>query len=120
MNWYLTVLKNYAEFNGRARRTEYWVFILFNTIFAFAATILDSFLFGSSFGGFGPVYIIYGLAVIIPSWAVYVRRLHDVGKSGWYILIILIPIIGIIWMLVLLSTGSQPGNNQYGENPHTK
>lgn len=67
--------------------------------------------------GYGPLYGIYLLAIILPSLAVAVRRLHDIGKSGWMILISLIPLIGGIWLLVLLVTDSNPGDNQYGPNP---
>lgn len=118
MNWYLKVLNQYADFNGRARRQEYWMFTLFNIIFAFSAIMLDN-LFGlsNSEEGFGPIYFIYGLAVLIPGLAVGVRRLHDIGKSGWMLLVSLIPIIGAIWLIVLLVTDSESGDNQYGPNP---
>ena len=112
MNWYLAVLKKYAEFNGRARRQEYWMFLLFNIIFGFAAGIVDSIL-----GTYLAVYSIYSLAMIIPGIAVSVRRLHDIGKSGWMLLIVLIPLIGAIWLLVLMATDSTPGENEYGKNP---
>jgi uncharacterized membrane protein YhaH (DUF805 family) len=118
MNWYLQVLKNYAVFNGRARRKEYWMFVLFNIIFSIVAIILDNIL-GTAMEGvsYGLFYALYGLAVLIPGLAVSVRRLHDVGKSGWMILIALIPIIGAIWLLVLMVTDSNPGENKYGHNP---
>jgi uncharacterized membrane protein YhaH (DUF805 family) len=118
MNWYLLVLKKYAEFNGRARRTEYWMFLLFHIIVAVAAMLVDN-LLGLTFGEipYGFIYMAYGLATIIPGLAVTVRRLHDIGKSGWMILVSLIPIIGGIWLLVLMVTDSQPGNNEYGPNP---
>ena len=118
MNWYLKVLKQYADFSGRARRKEYWMFVLFNMIFAIVAAILDNVLGIAMEGtGYGPLYGIYALAVLIPGLAVAVRRLHDVGKSGWMILIALIPLIGAIWLLVLLVTDSNLGENQYGQNP---
>jgi len=118
MNWYLKVLKQYADFSGRARRKEYWMFVLFNMIFAIVAAILDNVLGIAMEGtGYGPLYGIYALAVLIPGLAVAVRRLHDVGKSGWMILIALIPLVGAIWLLVLLVTDSNPGENQYGQNP---
>lgn len=118
MNWYLKVLKQYADFSGRARRKEYWMFVLFNMIFAIVAMILDNILGIAIEGvGYGPLYGLYGLAVLIPGLAVAVRRLHDVGKSGWMILISLIPLIGVIWLLVLMVTESTPGENQYGQNP---
>lgn len=118
MKWYLKVLKQYADFSGRARRKEYWMFFLFNMIFGMIAMILDN-IFGIAFGGigYGPLYGLYTLAVFIPGLAVAIRRLHDVGKSGWMILINLIPIIGVIWFFVLLVTDSNPGENQYGQNP---
>lgn len=126
MKFYLDVLKKYAVFTGRARRSEYWFFVLFNVIFAGAAMFID-YLLHSNFSfetngqlislPYGYVYLLYNLAVIIPGLAVAVRRLHDVGKSGWFILIALIPIIGTIWLLVLLFTDSQVGENKWGPNP---
>lgn len=118
MNWYLKVLKQYADFSGRARRKEYWMFVLFNMIFAIVAMILD-YVLGIAMEeiGYGPLYGLYALAMLIPGLAVAVRRLHDVGKSGWMILIALIPLIGLIWLLVLMVTDSNAGENQYGQNP---
>jgi uncharacterized membrane protein YhaH (DUF805 family) len=118
MNWYLKVLKQYADFSGRARRKEYWMFALFNVIFIITAMILDNVL-GLTIGElpYGVFYFLYSLAVLIPGLAVYVRRLHDIGKSGWMILIALIPLIGPIWLLVLTLTDSNHGENQYGPNP---
>lgn len=118
MEWYLAVLNKYTVFTGRARRKEYWMFVLFNFIFAVAAMLLDN-LIGTAMDGvgYGAIYIIYALAVFLPGMAAAVRRLHDVGKSGWMILIAIIPIVGAIWLLVLLVTDSQPGDNQYGPNP---
>lgn len=118
MNWYLKVLKQYADFSGRARRTEYWMFVLFNLIFAVIAMVLDNVL-GLTTGDlpYGAIYLLYVLAMLIPGLAVGIRRLHDVGKSGWMILLSLIPLIGAIWLLVLMVTDSNPGDNQYGPNP---
>lgn len=118
MNWYLKVLKQYADFSGRARRKEYWMFALFNVIFIASAMILDTVL-GVTIGElpYGVFYFLYSLAVLIPGLAVYVRRLHDIGKSGWMILIAIIPIIGPIWLLVLTLTASNHGENKYGSNP---
>ena len=118
MNWYLKVLKEYANFNGRASRKEYWMFTLFNIIFGGIAMILDS-VFGIAIEGvgYGPLYGVYVLVLFIPGLAVAVRRLHDIGKSGWMILIALIPVIGAIWILVLMVTDSNPGENLYGVNP---
>ena len=118
MNWYLKVLKQYADFKGRARRKEYWMFILFNIIFGGIAMILDS-VFGIAIEGvgYGPLYGVYAWVLFIPGLAVVVRRLHDIGKSGWMLLITLIPLIGAIWLLVLLLTDSNPEENLYGANP---
>jgi uncharacterized membrane protein YhaH (DUF805 family) len=119
MNWYLKVLRQYTDFNGRARRTEYWMFVLFNLIFAFIAIFIDNILNISIEGvGYGPIYSLYSLIVIIPGLAVTIRRLHDVGKSGWMLLIAFIPVIGVIWLFVLLCTESQININKWGENPH--
>jgi len=113
MNWYLEVLKKYAVFNGRARRKEYWMFFLFNIIIAAVLAIIDTYLFG------GPsfLYGLYVLAVLLPALGVMVRRLHDTGRTGWWVLVLFIPLIGHIVMLVFLVLDSQPGDNQYGPNP---
>ncbi|WP_103665191.1 DUF805 domain-containing protein [Gracilimonas amylolytica] len=118
MNWYLKVLKQYADFNGRARRKEYWMFVLINMVIAFILGFLDG-LIGTyeAQSGLGVLSGLYSLFVLIPGVAVGVRRLHDIGKSGWMLLIAFIPIIGFIWLLVLLVLDSHPGSNQYGPNP---
>ena len=126
MQYYLDALKNYATFSGRARRSAYWYFVLFNLIFAIVASIIDN-LLGTTVKletlqgavplPYGYVYIIYGLFTLVPGLALSVRRLHDVGKSGWFIFILLIPIIGVIWFIVLFCTDSVPGANSYGPNP---
>jgi len=118
MNWYLQVLRNWADFSGRARRKEYWMFALFNILFVIAAMVLDNML-GLTIKGlpYGLFYILYAIAIIVPSLAVSVRRLHDTGKSGWMILIAIIPIIGAIWLLVLYCTEGDAGDNEYGPNP---
>ena len=124
MNWYLKVLKQYTDFKGRARRKEFWMFTLFHVIFAILAIIIDNIL-GLSFEiqgqsvGYGWLYLLYVLFALIPGLAVQVRRLHDVGKSGWFLLISLIPIIGGIWLLVLFVTDSEAGANKWGPNPKT-
>jgi uncharacterized membrane protein YhaH (DUF805 family) len=113
MNWYLDVLKNkYATFDGRARRKEYWMFFLVNLIISLVLGFIEGI-----FGGPGLLGLLYSLAVLIPSIAVTVRRLHDTGRSGWWILIGLIPVIGWIVLLVFMLMDSQPGSNQYGPNP---
>lgn len=118
MEWYLKCWRQYADFSGRARRKEYWMFVLFNFIFALSAMIFDNIL-GLTIGElpYGVIYLLYILAVFVPGLAVSVRRMHDIGKSGWMILIGLIPIIGSIWLLILCCFDSQPGENRYGVNP---
>lgn len=118
MNWYLKAFQQYLDFNGRARRSEYWMFVLYNLNFAIIAVIIDvTFGLNTSKLPFGLVYLIYGLATFIPSLAVTVRRLHDTGKSGWMILVSLIPFVGSIWLLVLLLMDGDSEENEYGENP---
>jgi uncharacterized membrane protein YhaH (DUF805 family) len=111
MNWFFKCLTQYADFSGRARRKEFWMFFLFNFIFAIVTNVLNALL------GIAVISLLYLLVVFIPNLAVIVRRLHDVGKSGWWIFISLIPLIGSIWLLVLLATDGNPGDNQYGKNP---
>jgi len=117
MNYYIAVLKKYAVFSGRATRSEYWYFILFNFIISIILSIIDRAISSVSGTNLGTLGTIYYLVVLIPSLAVSVRRLHDVGKSGWMILINLIPLVGWIWFLVLTVTDSNPGENKYGPNP---
>jgi uncharacterized membrane protein YhaH (DUF805 family) len=118
MKWYVAALKKYAVFSGRARRKEYWMFVLFNIIFSFVAMIADNALGTAIEGsGYGLVYFVYTLAVLLPGIAVSVRRLHDVGKSGWFLLIVFIPLVGAVWFIVLACTEGNPGTNAYGANP---
>ena len=118
MNWYLEVLKKYAVFDGRATRKEYWYFTLFNFLAFFALTMIDSVI--GSFNpeiGIGLFGGIYSLAVLTPYLAVSVRRLHDTDRSGWWLLIELIPFIGSIVLLFFMVMDSQTSDNQYGLNP---
>lgn len=143
MYWYLTVLKKYTDFSGRASRKEFWMFYLFNAIFGTVAMFFDNILgIAIESVGFGPIWGLYHIAILIPQLAVSVRRLHDVGMSGWYLLIILIPVIlifieklivgamganqhvvnalsslVIVFLLVVLSKDGTPGENKYGEDP---
>ena len=112
--YYLNVLQNnYANFNGRARRSEYWFFTLFNTI-----AIISLAIFSAVIGSFGFILVlIYFLGIITPLLALITRRLHDIGKSGWFYLVAFIPLVGGIWILVLFCTDSNYGPNQYGLNP---
>ncbi|MCO6539089.1 MAG: DUF805 domain-containing protein [Gilliamella sp.] len=113
MNWFIDcITKNYANFNGRARRKEYWMFVLFYIILTFITIIIDK-MIGSPLA----ITAILVLALFLPSLAVTVRRLHDISKSGWWILLQFIPYIGGIIILVFCVMDSTPGSNQYGENP---
>jgi uncharacterized membrane protein YhaH (DUF805 family) len=114
MEYFLQALRNYAVFSGRARRKEYWMFVLFNFLFSLVAGVADYVLTGA---GSGAISGLYALAVLIPSLAVGVSRLHDVGKSGWFTLIILVPLVGVIWLLVLDCTEGTRGDNEYGPDP---
>ena len=118
MNWYLEVLKKYATFNGRARRKEYWYFALFNFIISIVLMVIDG-VTGTLNAevGIGMLGGIYTLAVLIPSIAVSIRRLHDTDRSGWWLLIVLIPFIGVLVLLVFAVLDSTPGENQFGPNP---
>ena len=104
MNYYLKVLQNYATFSGRARRAEYWYFFLINTIISVILSVMTVQRGESMF------YLIYSLGVLIPSLAVGVRRMHDVNKSGWFLLI-------PIYNLILACTEGTQGDNDYGTNP---
>ena len=112
MNWYLAVLKNYAGFDGRARRTEYWMFFLVNLVIVIVLTVI-----GMAVRAGALIGDVYSLALLIPSIAVGVRRLHDTGRSGWWLLIGLIPLIGTIILIVFLATEGQRGDNRYGPDP---
>jgi uncharacterized membrane protein YhaH (DUF805 family) len=115
-DWYLQALKKYAVFSGRARRKEYWFFVLWYLIITILLGILDGML-GLRIGQAGVLQTLYALAVLIPSLAVTVRRLHDTGRTGWWLLIVLIPFIGFIVLLVFMCLEGEPGENKYGASP---
>ncbi|WP_221391287.1 DUF805 domain-containing protein [Dyadobacter sp. NIV53] len=110
MNYFIKVLKNYAVFTGRARRSEYWYFFLFYIIISIAVAFLDSMLGSKMANGSGILGSVLTIAFLIPSIAVGVRRMHDVGKSGWYIII-------PIYNLILACTEGVKGSNEYGPDP---
>jgi uncharacterized membrane protein YhaH (DUF805 family) len=112
MNWYLAVLKNYAGFSGRARRTEYWMFLLFNVLISIGLGIVEAIL-----GTGGVVGILYSLAVLVPGLAVSIRRLHDTNRSGWWLLVALVPIVGVIVLIVFAAQEGTEGANAYGTDP---
>lgn len=116
MEWYLKVLRQYADFSGRARRKEYWMFALFNVIALLVASLVDGMLGMRGASGIGPVYGLYGLAVMVPGIAVAVRRMHDLGKSGWVLLLGLIPLVGLIVLYWAVQEG-EPTENAYGPDP---
>ncbi|HLF98613.1 MAG TPA: DUF805 domain-containing protein [Methylococcaceae bacterium] len=118
MNWYIGVWKKYAVFEGRAHRTEYWMFFLFNILIGIVLAFVDLATGTlSEETGMGLLGGVYTLAVLIPSIAVSVRRLHDTGRSGWWVLVGLIPLLGVIVLLVFMVLDSEPGENSYGPNP---
>ncbi|MFJ3723701.1 DUF805 domain-containing protein [Streptomyces sp. NPDC090045] len=112
MHYYTDVLKKYAVFGGRATRREFWMFWLIDTALVIALIVL-----GDALGTSIPETV-YGAAVLLPSLAVTVRRLHDTGRSGWMVLIALLPLIGYIWLLVLLASKSST-DESYGPYPGT-
>jgi len=117
MEWFLLALKKYAVFEGRSRRKEFWNFILFYIIFYLAAFLIDN-LFGfDPVNSTGLFTIIFALAMIVPNLSVSVRRLHDTGRSGWWVLLGIIPIVGSIVLIIFYAQDSQPGTNEYGPNP---
>ena len=115
--WYVEVIKKYAVFEGRARRKEYWYFVLFNAVIAIVLGIIDGAIGWNANTGIGVLGGLYSLFVLVPSLAVLFRRLHDTGRSGWAILFNLIPVVGWIIVLVFVCQDSQPGANEYGQNP---
>jgi len=118
MNWYLQALKKYATFEGRARRKEFWFFALFNFLAILVLALIDGALGTfSKEAGLGLLSGIYVLAIFIPSIAVTVRRLHDTDRSGWWILISFLQLIGGLVLLVFEVLDSTPGENRYGPNP---
>jgi uncharacterized membrane protein YhaH (DUF805 family) len=117
MNWYLDAWRNYITFTGRSRRAAYWMFVLFNFIAVILANVIDNVLGLAGEAGYGPFSMIYGLAVFLPGLALAIRRLHDTGRSGWWMLIGFIPIVGLIVLIIFFVQDSQPGSNQYGPNP---
>ena len=117
MNWYLTVLKKYATFQGRARRKEYWYFALVNLIISFALGFTDGILIAMGVIEVEVFWVIYWLATLIPNLAVSVRRLHDIDKSGWWLLLNVIPLIGQIVLFVFACLDGTKGANRFGDDP---
>jgi len=118
MNWYIQALKKYAVFSGRAHRREYWFFTLFNMIFSCVAFSIDYLAGLAGEMGYGPFGTLYGLAVLLPGIAVSVRRLHDTGRTGWWLLLSFVPFVGALVLLFFMVGDSQAGSNGYGPNPN--
>ena len=113
MDWYLMALKKYADFKGRSQRKEYWMFTLFNLLAFFVLSVIGGFQGDQAELLTG----LYSLAVLLPSIAVTVRRLHDIGKSGWWALLMVVPLVGALVLAVFALQDSQPEANEYGPNP---
>ena len=124
MKWYIQAFRNTFDFKGRARRSEFWYFWLFNTLIILGMALIANIIAEILDNNhqiidkiFLPIFSIYLLISIIPSLSLMVRRLHDTGQSGKYILLGLIPYIGVIILLIFALLNSESGNNQWGENP---
>ena len=118
MNWYLSVIKQYMTFHGRARRKEYWFYILFSVLISFGLSVIDlalgTFYYDRNIGLLSGAY---GLFVFLPTLAVTVRRLHDTNRSGWWALVGFVPILGPIVLFVFMLFDGTPSANRFGENP---
>lgn len=118
MQWYAKVLCQYADFNGRARRTEYWMFALVSVIVGLLLALVDEVVFvGPGLSTTGWLATAYSVALIVPTLAVGARRLHDTGRSGWWLLIGLIPLIGTIVLVVFFALEGQRSSNAFGPDP---
>ena len=119
MNWYIAALKKYADFSGRASRSEYWYFVLFYFLISIVLSIVDA-VTGTlnPNTGVGLLSGVFALAMIVPSISVNVRRLHDIDRSGWWLLLIFAIVIGWIVLLVFGVQDSQPSDNRFGPNPN--
>ena len=118
MNWFISALKKYAQFSGRSQRSEYWYFLLFYILIFIGLSFVDG-LIGtfSKHSAVGLLTGIFALAMVIPWISVGIRRLHDTDRSGWWLLVNLVPLIGGFVLLVFFAQDSQPGENRFGPNP---
>lgn len=118
MEWFMQALRKYVVFSGRARRKEYWFFVLFSLLISIALMVLDTvFALASDSGIYLGFYPLFSLAILLPSLAVTVRRLHDCERTGWWVLIGLIPLLGVLVLLVFMVQDGTRGDNQYGPDP---
>jgi uncharacterized membrane protein YhaH (DUF805 family) len=111
MHWYQMALNKYADFSTRSRRMEYWMFLLMNCVVSIVLTVVGSLL------GLRWISYVYSIFLFVPVLAVSVRRLHDTGRSGWWLLLTFVPILGWLVLLFFYVQDSQPGDNEYGPNP---
>lgn len=116
IEYFKLALSKYAQFTGRSRRSEYWYFFLVNIILSYG---LQGLALATEMSIFGILSAVVGLALFIPGLAVGVRRMHDIGRSGWWLLIVFIPLVGFILLIYWMASDSQPGANEYGPNPKT-
>ncbi|AFJ45577.1 DUF805 domain-containing protein [Shimwellia blattae] len=117
MDWYLKVIRNYLGFSGRARRKEYWMFILVNLILSAVLGIIDN-ITGMKISGDQPLLTtLYGLFIFLPYWAVLFRRLHDTDRSAWWLLLLIIPVVGWLIIFVFSCQAGTSGDNRYGPSP---
>jgi uncharacterized membrane protein YhaH (DUF805 family) len=113
-----TCLNKYVDFTGRARRSEYWYFVVFNLLVRIVLGIIDGILFSQmAQSGYGPLSSLAGLALLLPGLAVTARRLHDTDRSGWWMLLGFVPIVGWIVLIIWYATAGTPGPNRFGEDP---
>lgn len=117
MDWYFKVLRNYVGFSGRARRKEYWMFILVNAILIGVLSVIDKMLGWQRAGGEGILATIYGILVLLPWWAVQFRRLHDTDRSAWWLLLLIIPVVGWLVILIFNCQRGTAGENRFGNDP---
>lgn len=117
MDWYFKVLRNYVGFSGRARRKEFWMFILVNLVLTGVLSILDKMLGLRIAKDEGLLTTIYGVLIFLPYWAVQFRRLHDTDRSAWWLLLLLIPIVGWLIILAFNCQNGTPGENRFGADP---
>lgn len=117
MDWYFKVLRNYIGFSGRARRKEYWMFILVNLVLTGVLSILDNMSGLSVAGEKGVLTTLYGLLIFLPYWAVQFRRLHDTDRSAWWLLLLAIPVVGWVVLLIFNCQSGTQGVNKFGRDP---
>ena len=118
MSWFLMALSKYATFSGRSQRSEFWFFLLSYVLLFVGLAIIDGMLgFFDEEEDIGLLSSLFAVAMFVPSLAVSVRRLHDTGRFGWWVLVAFVPVVGSIVMLLFAAEDSQPGANAYGPNP---